>query len=155
MSSSALDLFLEFGKHQRHDQKTHGRSARSVRAKLSHKPATLAKQKVADRSEADLSRALGLGRTSDNDAFDLKGSKVGVEVKTMVDNKNDKITMHPSSRVRKLREARREKIKPFTVVIDRRGPKPEFYWKKGVGSFRLGSLNKADSMEALREVLPV
>jgi len=126
---------------------------RSLRAKLTYKPATREKQRIADHSEKLLSEKLGLSRTKDNDAFDLLGPKVAVEVKTLVDQKNNKITMHPESRIRKIRAARRLRAKPYTVVVDRRQRSPEFYFAKGVGSFRLSSMKKVKSIEELAEVL--
>ena len=127
--------------------------SRSERARLSYKPSTQAKQAIADKSETELSKKLGMDRTPDNSPFDLIMPGVGVEVKTLIDNKNDKITMHPESRRRKEEAARKEKRKMFTVVIDKRAPKPAYYFAEGVGAFRIRSMQKAKDVNHLKEML--
>lgn len=129
-------------------------AGRSERASSTYKPSTAAKQQLADKSERHLASALGAQRTPDNSAFDLIKGKAGIEVKTLIDNRNSKITMHPSSRLRKLREARRSKLSSHTVVIDRRGARPEYYYARGVGSFRLQNMQKLTGLNELRTVLP-
>jgi len=120
---------------------------------LFYKPSTAEKQKIADQSEEQLSRVLKLKRTRNNSPFDLQGDKVGIEVKTLIDNKNDKITMHPESRLRKIQTAKKEKLRTYTVVVDRRASKPSYYWAKGVGSFRLRNMNKVARLEDLPGVI--
>ena len=64
--------------------------------------------------------------------------------------KNNKITMHPESRVRKEKFARKEKMKSYTVIVDRRDN--SIHLAEGVKSFRLGKGNvKQVSLSELRE----
>ncbi|MDE2100019.1 MAG: hypothetical protein KGL39_22385 [Patescibacteria group bacterium] len=125
---------------------------KSARAKAFYKPSTQAKQLIADQSEQQLSKLCGVPRTTDNSAFDLLSNKIGVEVKTLIDNKNDKITMHPESRRRKIAEAQEKKLRMYTVVIDKRGKTPAYYYSEGVGSFRLGNLTAVRPQD-LRKVI--
>jgi hypothetical protein len=122
-------------------------------AKRTYNPATLAKQKLADAAEMRLSKAIGLPRTRNNSAFDLVGKGVAIEVKTLVDRKRDEITMHPDALQRKQKEARKTKVNAYTVVLDERPGKQQVYWKAGVGSFTLSTMNRASSVQALRKVL--
>lgn len=124
---------------------------RSVRAKATYKPATREKQRIADRSEQHLAKELKADRTPNNSPFDLLVGKHGIEVKTLVDQKNSKLTCHPESCARKRTSARKLKVRPHTVAIDLRSGKPEYYHAKGVGSFRLGSMNKV-TLSELKEI---
>lgn len=125
---------------------------RADRSKTTYKPATQEKQAIADKSEKYLSRMLGLPRTKNNSAFDLQTPKVGVEVKTMVDQANSKITCHPESCARKRDEASKNGLRMYTVVIDKRGSVPGYYVATGVGSFRLGSMRRV-SIGELRRII--
>ena len=111
-------------------------------------------QLIADRSEDVLSRGIGIPRTRDNSAFDLRNDEVGIEVKTLVNGKNEKITMSKTALGRKIAEQRADGIKAYTVVVDRRTGgltgKATYYVKEGLGSFRLGSMEKI-SLSDLRE----
>lgn len=99
------------------------------------------KQRIADKSEAKLSKALGIPRTRDNSAFDLRNDDVGIEIKTMVDGKNDKITMSKSALGRKIAESQADDLKTFTVVADvRGGGAAKYYVSEKLGSIRLGSM---------------
>lgn len=116
-----------------------GTSERATRARNTYKPATRDKHQVADRMEKIIQRKIGGTRTADNEAFDVIKGKHAIEVKTVIDATNDKITMHPSSRQRKLDWAKTNKSSAHTVVIDKRGSRPVYYYKAGVGSYRFGS----------------
>jgi hypothetical protein len=121
-------------------------SDRVQRALAAYNPMTRTKRQIASESEKMLSQALGLPRTPDNSTFDLLGSAVGVEVKTLIDQKNDKITMHPESLQRKedaIRQAGAG-FKAFTVVVDKRGGPVSFYVSPGVGSFRIGNMSRVN-----------
>ena len=127
---------------------------KSARASATYKPSNKAKQDAASASEKSVAGALGGQQTEDNDPFDVvvrRGSKTyAVEVKTFVDNKNDKVTMHPASLERKIDWAQANKAKVFTVVVDKRTAGAEsVYVRQGVGSFRMVSLEKT-SYTALR-----
>jgi len=126
---------------------------KAVLAKATHKPSTAAKQQIADKSEKYLSSKLRISRTDNNSPFDLKSRKVGIEVKTLVDNKNDKITMHKASLARKVKAANAEKLKTFTIVIDKRAKQTKYYYREGLGSFRVKGLKSVQSIEELRKVI--
>ena len=102
-------------------------------------------QAIADKSEKVLAAAIGVPRTADNSAFDLRNDEVGIEVKTLVNGKNEKITMSKAALGRKEAERRADGIKAYTVVVDRRtgglSGKATYYYREGLGSFRLGSMH--------------
>jgi len=113
-------------------------------------------QAIADRSEKVLSKHIGIPRTRDNSAFDLRNDEYGIEVKTLVNGKNEKITMSKAALGRKLAEQRADGIKAFTVVVDRRSGgltgNATYYVKEGLGSFRVSSMKKM-SISDLRELV--
>jgi hypothetical protein len=134
------------------------KNERVERAKKSQVVTKKAAQRIADHSEQVLADGLSMSRTPDNSPFDLRTDEVGVEVKTMVNQKNDKITMSKAAIGRKLAEQRAEGIKIYTVVADRRaaglkgGGNATYYYREGVGSFRLGQMTKV-SMSELRSIV--
>ena len=89
----------------------------------------------------------------------------GIEIKTLMDNKNDKITMHPKSRRRKEEWLKKEKACGLhTVVLDDRdtfedGKNKEqysghrIYYAKGVGAFRIKGMQTVASFDELRKVI--
>ena len=99
-----------------------------------------------------MSRALGVPRTADNSAFDCRNDKVGIELKTMIESKNGKITMNKAALARKLAEAKKDNLKMFTVVADKRGGSTSYYYREGVGSFRVGSMTPV-SLSELRSIV--
>jgi hypothetical protein len=115
---------------------------RSDRAKAAYKPATVEKQRLGEAEQKRLASQLKAVNDADNAAFDITSGKNAIEVKTVMDNNNDKITMHPESRIRKEEFAKSNGMRPHTVAIDVRGGKREYYYKAGVGAFRLGSMEK-------------
>lgn len=121
-------------------------SDRVERAKASAVVTGQHSQAIADHSEEVLSKGVGLPRTPDNAAFDLRNDDVGIEVKTLVNGKNEKITMSKKALERKLAEQRADKLRAYTVVADRRTGgltgKATYYVKEGLGSFRLSSMTK-------------
>ena len=120
-----------------------GRSpSRVERAKRTHKPSTAGKQRKAEAEQSRLAKDIGGQNTDDNDAFDVLVGNHAIEVKAVMDNNNDKITMHPESRKRKEAYARKNKIKSHTVAIDVRGGKRSYYHREGVGAFRLRNMEK-------------
>jgi len=127
-------------------------SERAQRALDSRKPCGADKQRIADEQERIISRALGIPRTGDNSAFDLRNDKVGVELKTMVDSRNGKITMSKVAMDRKVGESVRSRIKMFTVVADKRAGGTKYYVSKGVGSFRVRSMTLV-TLPTLREMV--
>lgn len=124
-------------------------------AKLSYRGGTKAEQDIADKTEIELSVELGIPRTANNKPFDLQNNRVGVEVKTMVSNTNDKITMNKEARERKTEEAASQGLKAFTVVVDKRGGKPRYFVREGFGSFRVHSMTEVKSKAALKRLLGI
>lgn len=131
-----------------------GKQARSSRARATYKPSTFAKQAVARSGEDYVRRALraaktkGTGGTNAVDvAFRRGGHLHGVEVKTLMDNKNNKITMHPSSRRRKISWAHSHRAVLHTVVVDARSRYRALYYHRGVGAFRMGSLTRVSTAQ--------
>ena len=116
-------------------------SDKQKRALASMNKCGASKQHIADKSEAKLSKALGVPRTPDNAPFDLRNNDIGIEIKTMVDNKNDKVTMSKAALGRKIAEKEADKLKTFTVVADvRGGGAAKYYVSDKLGSLRLGSM---------------
>ncbi len=116
---------------------------RAARAIANYKPSTRAKQQVALASEKEVAQILHGQHLEDNEPMDIVASrgKVGVEVKTLVDNKNDKITCHPESRLRKEQWVKTNHAIGHTVVVDKRGnPPPKYYYHAGFGAFRLAGM---------------
>lgn len=111
-------------------------------------------QRIADKAEEKLSAALGIPRTRDNSAFDLRDHDVGIEVKCMVTGTNDKITMGKTALGRKLAEAQAEGLKTFTVVADMRGGRTsaKYYVSAKLGSLRLGGMTPV-TLSALKEMV--
>jgi hypothetical protein len=125
-------------------------AVRSARAHASHNPLTKEKERLSNESEEHLSKALGLPRTGDNKPFDLQSKRVGVEVKTLVDQKAGKLTVHPESRAEKLRVAEKHGLRTYMVAVDKRGDQHRYYARAGIGSYTLKSMKEFPTMEALK-----
>lgn len=151
------------GGHE-HDQRKHGRSGR---AKATHKPVTRERRLTATNNEQRLVKAIGGKQTDGNAPMDvlvnIEGVTHGIEVKTMLDNTNDKITIHPSSRRRKQEWASKGK-QIHTVIFDNRntydGGKHRskysghgLYYRRGVGSFRVGSMVAVEGYDHLMDLM--
>lgn len=149
----------------------HGRLPKETRdrnkvalAKASHVPATAAKQRWAEGNERTVSSMLGGKGTDDNSPTDvtttLDGQKHGVEVKTLLEGKRDKITMHPDSLKRKETWGRRNKAELHTVVFDDRKAfgttgysGHRIYYRRGVGSYHLKGMTKVRSTQHLKQLM--
>ena len=144
------------GKPLSGNPKVLGQRKVSAKVERSRKNAVLTgkhEQDIADRSEKKLSTALGIPRTKNNSAFDLRNDDVGIEVKTMTHGKNDKITMGKEAMGRKLAEQRADGLKVFTVIADMRGrTQAKYYVRDGIGSFRIGSMTPV-SLSDLKEMV--
>lgn len=137
-----------------------------ARALKSHKPATKEKQQWAEKNETVVVQMVGGDTTGDNKPTDVNinvGNVIhGVEVKTLLDNQHDKITMHPSSRQRKLAWAKTNHAKLHTVVIDDRDKfgganwsGHRMYYREGVGSFTIQSMIKVTDPIHLKQLMGV
>jgi phage gp29-like protein len=137
---------------------------RVSRAMRTYKPATQEKQAIADREEQRVAMALKGRRTDDNDPVDvivkIGGRTHGVEVKTFVDNSNNKVTVHPESLRRKMGWERKNNGVLHTVVVDKRNATApglysghDLYYRRGTGSFRLGTMTRVRSIQHLKDLL--
>ena len=132
-------------------------------AKLSYLPMNAAKMHIATTNELrlrDFLRGAGIKKVfqeGDRKPFDVwigadpaayySGRSVAkpkhvIEVKSIIQAKNDKITMHKESLLKKKLELKKwgKKTTEHTVVFDERTGK--IYYKQGLGSFRLGSMQE-------------
>lgn len=130
-----------------------------AKASMTHKFG-VREQAISDQTEIELSKALDIPRTEDtpgvtNAPFDLQNDKLGVEVKTLHFNTNDKLTVKPDARARKDAEVARTGIKPYTVVADKRQSldHPDYYMREGYGSFRIGNMQRVPSLVQLKALL--
>ena len=107
----------------------------------------------------------------DNDPIDIqvqrggvKGTNAGIELKTLTHGKNDKITMSGGALGRKDQWEKENKSQMHTVALDHRdrfeGGKNaslhsghEIYYKRGIGSFRIGSMYKVKDVNELRTLM--
>jgi len=131
-------------------------SDKALRAQQAYVSANFEEQKIADEQERIVANALGLPRTPDNDTWDLHSPShsVGVELKTMIKQTNDKITMSKSALARKTDfiEHAGTGFRAFTVVADKRGGATRYYVREGVGSFRLGTMQQVN-LSQLKEIV--
>ena len=102
---------------------------------------------MSEKYELKVAQAVGGKNLPDNEPFDVIAGNHAVEVKTIVDGKNPKITMHAESLTSKEKFARANKMKTHTVAIDARTSPPQYYYSKGMGSFRLSSMEKITIVE--------
>jgi hypothetical protein len=129
-------------------------SDRVRRAIENQNVARAGEQRLADDQERKLSAAVGLPRTANNSAFDLRSDDCGVECKTFISGKNSKVTMSKAALGRKLAEAEAEGLRTYTVVADMRGGRSaaRYYVREGLGSFRLASMQPATLAEIRKMV---
>jgi hypothetical protein len=126
-------------------------SAKSKLAVASHVPMSQEIRQLADATSDKIGKLIGGKSTLDNAPMDIMvGNKHGVEVKTLISQKNDKITMHPESLSRKQMFATKNKLQGHTVVVDLRGKVPVYYYAEGFGSFRVGSMTKVTAADLKR-----
>lgn len=132
--------------------RTSSLSDRVTRAKDSCNPMNWKKRSLSRINERRIAKVLGGVVTHYFAAFDVSIKDIRVEVKTMVDGKHDKVTIHPFSRKEKEKEIKKGKLtKIFIVVIDNRDGKDDVYVRQGFGSFRLKNLEKLEKISDLRK----
>ena len=146
----------------------HDPNSKAAKAIASHKPSTQEKQDAGDKGQRDVAKGLKADVSPDNQPMDvttkLDGVSHGVEVKTMLDNGNDKITMHPESRERKEEWAKKNEAINHTVVLDRRDTfngganksqysGHEIYYRRGVGAYRVGGMYQAKNMAEVKSLM--
>jgi hypothetical protein len=105
----------------------------------------------------------------DNEPVDVEmkvgGKEHGIELKTITHGTNDKVTMKASAIERKVEWEKEHGTQVHTVVLDHRdkgiggeGSKAlhsghEIYYKRGVGSFRIGTMLKVKDEAALKKLM--
>lgn len=140
------------------------RNARSLRALKAFIPVHAGAQRHAERNELFVRGMVGGTRTNDNlpvDVITRIGGRVkGIEVKTMINNSNDKITMRSDAIARKDKWGAQNHASVHTVVIDDRGrlgnrgySGHRLYYAKGSGSFRLSGMTRVKDAAHLKELL--
>lgn len=140
------------------------RNERSLRALKHFIPIHAESQRYAEKNELSIRQMVGGTRTDDNKPVDvvtkIDGKTKGIEVKTMVNNTNDKITMRSGALEKKEAWARSNHASIHTVVLDDRGKLGNkgysghrIYYRKGTGSFRLSGMVKVRDAKHLKELL--
>jgi len=127
-----------------------GKPLLSDKAQLARKnfvAATKGHHDKAEEIERLMAKKTGLTKSSGNKPFDIFGKKDAVEVKTVLMQKNDKLTMNRDAIARKNAWAKANKVQSHTLAVDLRGQKPVYYHREGVGSFRLGTMNKVSGSQ--------
>lgn len=132
-------------------------SDRAARAIATHKPMTKEKWKIATRSVRQLSRYLGGEMTDNNRPMDVVVETAqglqGIEVKTVLTNTTNQITMHPESLARKVKWVRANRAQGHTIIVDRRQTPPVYYHREGFGSFRLDTMAPVPLSEIRTRIL--
>lgn len=153
--------------HGRWTDEVGGELNKSEIALKNANPYTKEKDEWATRSEAEIVGLLPGSVPTDNNApvdVILRDGKrtFGFEVKTLLDNTNDKITVRGEALDRKIAWARSNHASLHTIIIDDRrafgkvaDSGHRIYYRRGVGSFRLSSLRKVESGEHLRRLLRI
>lgn len=134
--------------------KLSGLSDRARRAVQTYVPVTEEKYQMAKLSERKVANVLGGISTDDNEPFDVViNNRIGVEVKTIIEARNNKITVHPDAMKEKLAEQSRLKLDAvYTVIFDQRPGQEAVYVRKGLGSFRVpGKLTKLQKISDLKK----
>lgn len=135
-----------------------------AKARASHKPATAEKQRWAEGNQASVASMTGGKPTEGQEPMDIIGrvgnQKYGIELKTILEGRNDKVTVHPSSKALKDKWARKTNATTHMVVMDDRklfGAKGysghRIYYRSGVGSYRLHTMTKVKSSSHLKQLL--
>lgn len=121
----------------------HHNGGKSERAKKSYNPSNRSKQLVAREQEIAVAKAVGGEHIGGLAPYDIHvGKNRAIEVKTIVNSKHDKITMHPKSLAKKEAFSRKTGREGHTVVADKRDTPTSYYHRPGVGSFRLKGMQK-------------
>lgn len=129
---------------------------RSVRAIAAYKPVTDQMRKDATAKELEVARALGAQWLSDNEPPDtvkvIGKRRIGIDVKTMFDNGNDKLTVEQSSNFNKVKWIRSgQGDSMHTVIIDHNTG--DIYYKRGYGSYRVPSMYKVSNYQELNRLI--
>lgn len=125
---------------------------KAIRSLENENKFTKAKMDKALEQEAKIAGALGGLNLQDNEPFDVIVGRFAVEVKTMINGKNPKITMRSDALERKLAYCKRNRLKAVTVVADLRGKSPRYFYKNGIGSFRLSTMSPTTLQDLAKDI---
>lgn len=142
------------------------REERVRRAREAYKPAEKAKQDRGEANETLIARMIRGQALDNNEAMDvitqLGGKRHGAEVKTFIDNANDKITVKKEPLARKLQWARSNRATLHTIIVDDRDvfakhlfSGNKYYYARGSGSFRRSTMipvKDAKDLQALMQM---
>lgn len=147
-------------------------SEKAERAKASHHMVDAHIQRYAEEhNEPRMAKALGGVSFPDSEPIDIVISgedgvvKHGIELKTVVSNKNSKITMKGDAIARKRSWERKNRATIHTVVIDdsevfdANGPgehdegKRKIYYRRGYGSFRIPTMYAVKDIAELKTLI--
>ena len=138
-----------------------GLPSKAELARLSYKGGTAIEQIVATQTEIELSQGLKMPMFINSEPFDLQTKTVGVEVKTMCSQANEKITMKRSAIELKDAEVKSSQLKKtFTVVVDKRPAgvgsstgKTRYFVREGYGSFRVSSMAEVKGIAGVKSFM--
>lgn len=149
---------------------TRGRNAKksaekSARAKASYVPVGSAKIGVSAENVKLLAAAIGGTPTPDHHPWDVIVGKVAIELKTIFpDAKHGKMTVHPESRIRKEKFAKKNGIKMmFMVAVSMRDKDKGIYIKRAADptsdrpgwSYNLRTMTKVSSFKDVKKELGI
>jgi hypothetical protein len=147
-------------------------SVKALRAKAAHHMVDKTIQRYAEEhNEPKFAKAVGGVSFPNSEAIDIAVAGPdgvvahGLELKTMVDNKANKITMKRSAMERKAEWERKNKAPFHTVVLDDHAvfnakgegkhdeSKRRMFYRRGYGSFRVGTMHEFKSIEELKALM--
>jgi hypothetical protein len=147
-------------------------SDKAARAKASHKLVDKTIQRYAEEhNEPAFAKAIGGVSFPNGEPIDVAVAGAdgtvahGIELKTMVNNKANKITMKRDAMERKALWERKNKAPIHTVVIDDSAAfnangdgqhdlsKRRIFYRRGYGSFRVGTMQEVRSMKELKHLM--
>lgn len=137
-------------------------SDKAERALKSFIPVTAEKVKMSALNAKLIADAIGGKTTPDNHPYDVLTNKVGIEVKTIIEAKNDKVTVHKESRERKQEFQKKTGITPYIAVVDMRPGRAGVYIKEagtnksqsgGGWSFRLRDMISIGSFKKIKDYI--
>lgn len=121
-----------------------------ARAKLHYVPTTKKKAAIALECEERVAKIFGVERCPDNAPYDVVARKIGIEVKSLIEGKQDCVYIRKDAKLAKIAMLRTHEVSScFTVVIDLRGDEEKIYLKPGIGSYRLKSMIRMPNLDAL------
>lgn len=117
-------------------------------------------QVTAEANEKILASVLGGKSYNDTEPVDILvktgGRLIGIEVKTLLYQKSDKLTMNHGAIPRKLKWQKKTGAELYTVAIDSRNPKNvTCYVRPGVGSWDLKYMAKVGSFGGVKKFLEI